>query len=791
MKNIVFAIRSLLRKGRHNVMKIVSLGVGLAVGLVLIAKVCFERNYDDFYPDKERIYQIWELYKQGGNPEQDYPRTSGGTAPALMRQVPEIEAATRCTGIDESTLTMLDTKRKYKAEPIFADSCYFDVLPRPMVMGDARQTLGRPMYALVSDRLAERIGGDVVGRELVLDDWPGRTLTIGGVFREVPENAHERYDLIISLPSFGRYFWEGSATNMLGNDRYRSYIKLRPGTDIAAVEERLPAFLATFFPPEEQEKAGIGFNYTFHRLDTLHKDDPEVIRMNWILGILAFALILTAVMNYILIVVSSIVNRAKEIAVQKCYGASERDIQGLMFGEAFVHVALSLALAALLVLAARGTVEELLGTSVGALFLSGGSLVLLAVCVVVFLVSGYLPGWFYNRVPVAAAFRRYRENKRAWKRALLLAQIVATAFLVTLLAFVARQYTFMVNDHPGYAYEDMAYCSLAGVDSTARAKVVDEMRRLPEVAAVTTAYALPFLPVSGNNVYLPGEDEGLFNIADLYVVGDGYFDMMEIPVIQGSPFTEGVSDSREIMVDRRFVEKMKVVAGWTDDVVGRSICVTEHSRSASDAFTIRGVYENFRIGGIADADERPSIMLYDRRPRYNLLVKFHDLDADALAKAQRVVEETFPDRDLVVNTFRAELLSLYNDVRQFRDAVVIGCLVTLLITLIGLVGYTTDEVNRHRKEIAIRRVNGATVWDVQRLFARDVTRVALFAVVVGGGLAYGLLLRWQEQFSEKVPLSVYVFAECALLVLIVVYAVVCLNVRHAAGENPVNSLKAE
>ena len=303
MKNIVFAIRSLLRKGRHNVMKIVSLGVGLAVGLVLIAKVCLERNYDDFYPDKERIYQIWELYKQGGNPEQDYPRTSGGTAPALMRQVPEIEAATRCTGIDESTLTMLDTKRKYKAEPIFADSCYFDVLPRPMVMGDARQTLGRPMYALVSDRLAERIGGDVVGRELVLDDWPGRTLTIGGVFREVPENAHERYDLIISLPSFGRYFWEGSATNMLGNDRYRSYIKLRPGTDIAAVEERLPAFLATFFPPEEQEKAGIGFNYTFHRLDTLHKDDPEVIRMNWILGILAFALILTAVMNYILIVV--------------------------------------------------------------------------------------------------------------------------------------------------------------------------------------------------------------------------------------------------------------------------------------------------------------------------------------------------------------------------------------------------------------------------------------------------------------------------------------------------------
>lgn len=69
MKNILIAIRSIFKKGRHNVMKIVSLGIGLAVGLVLIAKVYFEQSYDDFYPDRDRVYQVWAKYQQNGGVE--------------------------------------------------------------------------------------------------------------------------------------------------------------------------------------------------------------------------------------------------------------------------------------------------------------------------------------------------------------------------------------------------------------------------------------------------------------------------------------------------------------------------------------------------------------------------------------------------------------------------------------------------------------------------------------------------------------------------------------------------
>lgn len=90
MKNILIAIRSIFKKGRHNVMKIVSLGIGLAVGLVLIAKVYFEQSYDDFYPDRDRVYQVWAKYQQNGGELKDYPQTSGGSLQLCNNRYPRL-----------------------------------------------------------------------------------------------------------------------------------------------------------------------------------------------------------------------------------------------------------------------------------------------------------------------------------------------------------------------------------------------------------------------------------------------------------------------------------------------------------------------------------------------------------------------------------------------------------------------------------------------------------------------------------------------------------------------------
>lgn len=795
MKNLLMAIRALFKKGRHNIMKIFSLGIGLAMGLVLIAKVYFEYSYNDFYPDSERIYRVQSKYTRGDT-QKDWECTAGGIAPTLKIEIPEIEQATRFTGWGEWVFTLTDAKTKFAGETIIADSCLFDVLSRPMVIGNAKEILSRPMYVLVSERIAMLIGGNVVGKTFSIDEVPGRVLTIGGVFKDMPENSTEKFEVIISMASASQFMWEKSPTNMLGNDRYDSFVKLYPGTDPGSLENGIRDMVEKYFPVKELKKDGLEISFGLYPVKSLNSSLPSVKRMMWLLSLLAFALIFTAVMNYILIVVSTIVNRSKEMALYKYYGASGEDIYKMVFTEAFVHILISLLLALGLILLFRGTVEELLGISLPALFVSKGSLLLLSVCIGILLITGFASGYLYNHIPLAYSIRNYRENKRMWKLGLLFIQIVAATFLIALLPVIQRQYDYMVSDNPGYAYKDLAYCNVAGMDSTYRQQLSDELLRLPGVKGVSFFTQLPFVPVnqlSGNNVTLPGEGKELFNIADLYEVSDKYLELMEIPVIAGHSFTEHGGISNEVMVDRNFVEKMKVVAGWTDNIVGKSICVSEHSQrnDAANSFTICGVYENIRLGSISDQDPRPSVLFYSSNPADNLLIKFQDITAEAFDLVQEKVNELYPDRQMEIKTFRAELTNRYRVSRQFRDSVMIGGLITLLITVIGLIGYTTDEMNRRRKEIAIRRVSGSTVQEIIRIFIRDIFRIALPAALLGGGAAYYVARRWQEEFTEKIPLSFYYFAGGILFVCIVIQLCVLYRTFEVANDNPVNSLKSE
>lgn len=795
MKNFIFALRSLFKKGQHNEMKIISLSIGLTIGLVLIAKVYFEQSYDHFYPDLDRVYRIQSDILHD-NKIRNYECTSGGTALLLQKEIPEIETVTRFTSLGEANFTLTESLKKIKGEVIMADTCLFDILPRPVLLGEAKQILSQPMYVLVSRTLAEKIGGDVAGQTFTIDEMPGRTLTIGGVFEDVPKNSNASYDIILSMASASQFMWEGSPTNLIGNDRYYSFVKLYPESDLEDVHTQIKNTIDKYFPQSEREKYGVDINYTLLPLKDIHGTMPSVKRMSWLLALLAAALIFTAIMNYLLIVISSMIERGKMVTIHKCYGASARNIHSMIFSEAFLHILISLLIACGLLFAFRGTVEELLNASLGALLISKGSLFLLLVCIVILLITGLVPGYLYARIPVALAFRNFRERKRNWKLILLSFQFMAAGFLLSLLAVIGKQYHHMVNDNPGYAYENLAYYSLEGTDSTARQKVIDEVKRWPEVAGVSSFSQLPFTPVldiNGNNIYLPGNDKELFNIADLHSVSDDYLEVMEIPVIAGNFFTETLHASDEVMVDRNFVEKMKTVAGWDDNIVGKRIFITEHSQifDANSLFTICGVYENFRLGTISDQDNRPSILFYSSTPAKYLLVKFHRLTPPAIKRLEETVSGIFPDREIPVLTFRTELTNRYKDSRQFRDSVMIGGIITLLIALIGLTGYVDDEISRRRKELAIRRVNGATVGEIVRIFFRDIMYIAIPSVIIGAAIARYVAHQWQEQFTEKVILSYTLFIISILVILLVISISVIYRICQAAKQNPVNNLRSE
>lgn len=140
-----------------------------------------------------------------------------------------------------------------------------------------------------------------------------------------------------------------------------------------------------------------------------------------------------------------------------------------------------------------------------------------------------------------------------------------------------------------------------------------------------------------------------------------------------------------------------------------------------------------------------------------LLSNLRAVTARAVDRVREKLQELMPDGDLQLTLYSSAMANLYGDSRKFRDQVLIGGIVTLLISLIGLIGYTDDETGRRRKELAVRKVHGATLREILRIFLSDILRVALPAVVLGCAVSFFVSEFWMRQFAEKAPLSLWIF----------------------------------
>ncbi|MBQ8938024.1 MAG: ABC transporter permease, partial [Bacteroidaceae bacterium] len=212
-------------KGQGAFIKITSLTVGLTVGLVLLAKVQLERNYDRCIVDKEHVYELQETMQRAGEELEQHGCTSGGIAPVLAREIPEVVTATRYTAqFGDEKLTLEDGSRHYFEEAVFADSCFFNIFATKMLVGDAKQILSTAGQCMISRRLSEKIGGEVVGQTFCFASAPQKPMTICGVYEDYPENStFARFDILMSMPSVGTFAWDGTE-NLIGNDRYHSYV---------------------------------------------------------------------------------------------------------------------------------------------------------------------------------------------------------------------------------------------------------------------------------------------------------------------------------------------------------------------------------------------------------------------------------------------------------------------------------------------------------------------------------------------------------------------------------------
>lgn len=789
INDIKTALKNLPRRGQHNLAKLVCLTLGLAISSVIIAEIYFEQTYDTYPDEWKRTYQVDETFIRDGE-YVEYSSTSGAIAHGIKAFAPMVEAATRYTWVNTSTQVEVGRKKELTANVILADSCLLDILPRDILQGRAKQTLSQPKYCLVSASFAERAGGNVVGKRLTGAELFGENLTIGGVFEDYPKNSTlSNVDVIVSMTTIHLYpNFDGSGLWM-GNDRYQSYVRLRPGVAPDAVKPYLQKMLEANVPMQKLKEQGMEYGLSLINMSKAYTQDPYIKKMFWILSVLAFMIIFASVMNYLLIIAGNMATRAREMAVWKCYGAGRKRILSMVMSEALVHLVISIVLAFAFLFACKGAVENFLSSPLEVLIFNRGAWILGLICVAVLLIGGLIPALLYSRIPVATAFRGYNTARYRWKPILLAVQFVAAGLLFSLLFIINSQYSRLIGTDTGYEYKDLAVLTVDGINGKERADIMQELRRMPEIETLSSSDYLPLGIHSGNNVYLPGSEKELFNCCDLYSASDDYVKLLGMKLVEGKGFTAGVDSLNEVVVDEKFVEKLRTAASFKGSIIGKRIMISEHSDRGNTPFTICGVLKHIMIGDASAPDERPVIMFYSKNTRENMLIRFHKLTADAMQKVREKIGDEYPDRNVSLLSYGTMMTDLYANQASFRGGVLVAGGVILIIALLGLVGYTVDEVNRRSKEIAIRKVNGARESDVLRLFLRNILVMAVPSVLVGCVISWFIAAEWLKSFAERIALTPLPFLVATVLILAIAAGVVLWNCRKVARSNPIGYLK--
>ncbi len=799
MNSLKRSTRVLFRKGEHSITRIISLAAGLAFGIILLSEVFYYYSFDSFYPDAARIYVVSENFKSDKSSDKisTYNQVSGAIAPGLKAEVPGIEAACRINRIGPSVF-YTDDKKSYKGEFSFADEYVFDVLPRPVILGNPKEILKSQMQCIVSDRIAKMIGGDIIGRMIELKEYPGKKVTIAGIFKELPENTNYKYDVLISMVSTGQFMWDGT-NNWLGNDRYYACVKLAPGVDPESLAPAVRKMQEVHQDIARLEKVqqGMVLKYSFKPVKKIHLEDVK--DMIAILTSIAFAVLAVSILNYLLLTLSALVNRARASAVYKTYGAQLRDLQLMIFSETFFIFFISLIAAFIIILILKPLVEAQLGHHLSAALNSYVVWPLFFLMVILVLLIGYLPGRFFAGIPVAVVFRDYHQKGNKWKLALLYLQFSGAAFILTVLVIVSLQYNKLRNYDHGYRTDGVFFGSTSGMPGARLLTVIDELKAVPQIEMVGLGKCIPTEGASGNNVSLPDEEKELFNIADFYWIDGNYLKILNVPVAEGSNFSAETSVPNDFLISRKCADMLLLNSGWKDGVLGKQIRLSEHG-----TFTIRGVFPDFVVGSMAIPDKRPSVFSFlpddkfqeiiEKRPSFScyILVKANKTaESGIMKKMTEILNQALPHQDAEVRSLENEKIEMYASEKGFRNAMLTGNIIVLLIAFIGLLGYTVTEASRRSKELAIRRINGARLADILRIFIIDLEYIALPAVLVGLTGAWFMARRWMENFAAKTPLNWSIFVSCGLFVLILIALISALNYIVIANRNPVEALRYE
>lgn len=771
-------LNGLQRSRSASVLNIMGLSVAFAVFIAILMQVNYEYSYNSSFPKADRIYRL-ELRRSSEAIYQALLPLPGFEI--IRSEIPELSVSClvdKPWGLANFTVIKPDGNMDFFEEgPAYADTNVVRVFDLEVVAGDYRQALTMPGQLFIPLSVAQKFFGetDVVGKTVLFNGT--REMTVAAVYRDVPQNS--TFQNVLYSASF-------SSGTQWGQWNYESYYVIPEGTDMEILVDKLRGLDKVVAGKSSGEKMFADHDLMFLPLkdiyfaDVQHWHEPAGNRMmTHILLLIGILVLVVAIVNFVNFSMALAPSRIKSLNTQKTFGAGNRFLRWCVVSEAMIFSFLAFMLGVFwCYMLGRTSVQEVMYTSLNPFVHPGLLAGVGSVSLIVGVLAGCYPAFYMTSFSPALVLKGSQALSPRGiflRNTLMVFQYTVAVALIIGILFIGRQLEMVKNRPWGIEKEHIVYLKSNREMSQKRTAFVNELRQNPAVTDVT--FASELIGDTGMQHWffdemIDGEQKRIE--CDVSMIAPNYLNFFGIEVVEGDQFVS-TQDSM-VMVNETFKKTYHM------DPMGKEMAGMRVGRILKD-FNILPLQQSIRPLLLAVNEEWAGNYFY---------IKINGAARnEALTHIRKTIREFSPTYGGDVHFLNDHLNSLYKGEERLGTLVNIFGLSTILLALMGVYGLVLFNSKYKAKEIGVRKVNGATNWQMIIFLNRDFIRMVVLSFVLACPLAWYAVSVWLSGFAYKTSLSAWVFLLAGVVVLSITLLTISWQSWKAANANPVEVLKNE
>ncbi len=766
------AIRHMKRHWGYSLINILGLSIGMACCILIFLWVRHELSYDKFHEKADVLYLITVSSDRG-----TWMSSPWALVPTLKNDFPEISKGSWYGVI--SLLTRFEDKSFFEEAALVGDE-FLDMFTFPFVKGNREYAFKDLNSVVLTERAAAKYFGneDPIGKVIQFENQVD--LAVTGVIEDVPSNCHMKFDLIVPAIRF-----VGEPRTRTWSSDVSSYVLLSSQADPVEVENKISETIIKY-DKRTNNKRYVGlFPVKKIHLYSFYGTDPIVYV--YVFSAIAVIVLLIACINFMNLTTARSSIRVNEIGIRKVCGGDRKDLIKQFLGESMGLALMALIGAVVLVyfllpgfnsLAAKQLEFNLLNDGV---ILAG--LVLLAVFVG--LAAGSYPALYFSSFQPARVLKntlRTGSSRNGLRKTLIVTQFTASILLIIATTTIYKQIQYIRSKDLGFN-KDQILVVRARQQLRANYTIIKErLLANPDVLHVSAASSIPLSIGNNNPVYWEGRGPDSYVSMNFVCVDYDYFETFDMEMLYGRSFSrEYPTDQQNYIINEAALK----LTGYKDPI-GKMFSMWKNEG------TIVGVVKDFH-GTSLHNDIRPIVFLmYQNLPYSNWFIKIRGSRiTESIDFVKKTIASIVPGYPVEPEFLDEQFQRQYINEDRLGKILVCFTGLAIFISCLGLFGLAAFMAARRSKEIAIRKVLGASGWSVIRILSREYIVLIALANIIAWPLGFFAMSRWMRNFSYHTGMGFGVFIAAGTVALVIALLTVSYQTLRAAAANPADRLRNE